>query len=87
MTSSVKSTLCIGCRSANDFLSFSMFPLVSSAQTSRSRVTVLDPCSTAAMPPTMTKSMPASSRRCNRPLLSFTQLPARLFRGHDQCER
>src|SRR5687768_12201113 len=40
-----------------------MFSALRTAQTSRSRVTKLEPCNTPAKPPTITKSTPASQRR------------------------
>ena len=40
-----------------------MFSALRTAQTSRSRVTRLEPCNTPAKPPTITKSTPASQRR------------------------
>src|SRR5690606_10958141 len=45
---------------------------------------MLEPCSTAATPPTTTNSMPASLRRCNRLGKSLTQLHARPLRLQHQ---
>src|SRR5688572_30032244 len=56
-------------------------------QTSRSRVTSEEPCSTPANPPTMTKSMFASHRRSMRRLRCTTQSASRGLQLQSQLER
>src|SRR5688572_10642617 len=57
------------------------------AHTSRSRVTRMEPCSTAPNPPTMTNSISASLRRWSSRLISITQLPASSFQFQRQRQR
>lgn len=50
------------------------------AQTSRSRVSRVEPCNIAANPPTIMNSISASLRRCRRRLRSLTELPPDSFK-------
>jgi hypothetical protein len=52
---------------------------LSAAQTSRSRVSRVEPCNIAANPPTMMNSISASQRRCRRRLRSVTELAPHPF--------